>query len=509
MGASLVPAAAVIDPTASIVAQVLAEAAAGDAAAAAAATRPLLRTPCPADAVIRILGAALDLDDARFVRAAAALAMAADMPIPRRIHAAWRLAIAGKGEPALAVLLADPQVLASTGRMRQIIVTLQETQARSGPGTLAHQQARALIQRLLPAATPPAIRSEHRFAGDASAAPQVIGARVMFHATPAAAAVTRAEIEAVHAEFERQLPKVRHPEVSVWPGVFVNRHGQVWTPEGKLYRSYGRPIPEASRAAEATAPRLADAAFAVEAHNNVFHWLAEWFPTLAWCLDDPAGAMPLLIRDDAAPFVAQSLELGAAGRLDCITTGDAVFVERLHCSDRGLALMARREAVGGLMDRLRGNAMARSGAASSGRPVYISRRDSTRRRLLNEPQLEAALRQRGFDIVQMTPLSFAEQIARIARAPRVISAHGAGLTLMATAYPDRQVIEMMPAMRGSMLVRSTMAKISRIMGHRHHVWLQEVPAVAESWSVSLDPFLALVDSLADEPPLHPLREDTP
>jgi capsular polysaccharide biosynthesis protein len=313
--------------------------------------------------------------------------------------------------------------------------------------------------------------------------------------------VTRTEVEAVHADFERVLARVRHPTVAVFPEVFVNRHGQIWTRDGRIYRSYNLPIPDASREAEATAPALPEAALAVETHNNIFHWFAEWFPTLAWRLDDIGGSMPVLIRDDAARFMPESLHLGAARPLEIAAAGDAVFVERLHVADRGLPMLARQEAVGGLMARLRERAVARHPEAVGRRPVYISRRDAKKRRMTNEAELEAALEQRGFDIVQMTPLSFAEQIARVAQAPRIVSAHGAGLALLAAAAPGRQVVELMPALRGSMLIRSTMAKISRIVGHSHHVWLQDIPPLTDVWTLDLDAFLRLLDRLppAEDP----------
>lgn len=483
------------DRTEQDVARALAAAAAGDGIAAAQATIALSRGACGNEAVASILNAALDLDEPTFLRAATCLAILADMPVPPRVNAAWRLASAGKGEEAMAVLLADPKVITNTVRFKQMMLTLRKVQAHSDPHSVVNHQAGALLRRLLPVAPSPAIPSDHAFAGDAAAAPRAIGAKVAIHASPTAAVATHREIRAVHDDFERILTRVRHPTIAVFPDVFVNRDGQIWSRDGRLFRTYDRPIPEASRQAEATAAVLPEAALAVETHNNAYHWFAEWFPTLAWRLDDARGTVPLLIRDGAARYVTESLELGAAGTLEIATAGDAVFVEKLHVVHPALTILAHPEAVGGLMGRLRERAVARCGAVAGDRPVYISRRDTRKRRMANEAELEAALEQRGFDIVQMSSLSFAEQIARVAQAPRIVGAHGAGLALLAAATPGRQVVELMPAMRGSMLIRSNLAKISRIVGHSHHVWLQDIPGLTDVWTLDLDAFLRLLDSM--------------
>jgi capsular polysaccharide biosynthesis protein len=474
---------------------ILAAATRGDAAEATRAARRLMQANPPPRIVQQVLDAAINLDDAGFIDIAAGLAIAAPLQPAGRIHAAWRLAIAGFADQAMAVLLCDQRVLAEAGSLEQVLEVLRTVQLRAGPGSLTRAQASALSRRLLPLENPPMLPSERGFAGDPRATPVLRGAPVTIQAAPGAPAVVTEELRGVLAEFERSVVQIRHPTVSIQPDMFVNRLGQLWGRDGRLFRTYGRAIPDASRQAEATAPVLDEATLAVERHNNVFHWFAEWFPTLAWRLDDPACTMPVLVRDDAASFVTESLHLGAASPLSLAGAGDAIFIRRLYVAQRDLAMLAREEAVGALMTRLRERALAQFGALAGTRPVYISRRDSRKRRMANELELEAALEARGFDIVQMTPLSFGEKVARISRAPLIVGAHGAGLAVLAAACPGRQVLEIIPALRGGMQIRTVMAKISRIVGHSHHVWLQDVPAVADGWSLSLEPFLALLDSL--------------
>ena len=62
------------------------------------------------------------------------------------------------------------------------------------------------------------------------------------------------------------------------------------------------------------------------------------------------------------------------------------------------------------------------------RRVYISRRDASLRKLVNEEELISALQQRGFEIVTPSELSFAGQVALFNEAGVIIGPHGAGLT---------------------------------------------------------------------------------
>jgi hypothetical protein len=58
------------------------------------------------------------------------------------------------------------------------------------------------------------------------------------------------------------------------------------------------------------------------------------------------------------------------------------------------------------------------------------------------------------------------------------------------------VAEIVPAVRGDMAIRMSMAEVSRMTGHIHHLWIERMPAgTGGRWSASLDPFRALVGRL--------------
>jgi capsular polysaccharide biosynthesis protein len=62
--------------------------------------------------------------------------------------------------------------------------------------------------------------------------------------------------------------------------------------------------------------------------------------------------------------------------------------------------------------------------------------------LANEPAVIARLAAAGFEIVQLSPLSVAEQIRIFAEASHIISPHGAGLTNIGFCQPGAALCEL-------------------------------------------------------------------
>jgi capsular polysaccharide biosynthesis protein len=226
----------------------------------------------------------------------------------------------------------------------------------------------------------------------------------------------------------------------------------------------------------------------------MFHFLVDTYPAVAWLLDAPAPDVPVLVRDDAPQFVHDSFALGGAGRLSIVPVGDTIRVQELLIGDGGVRTLGWHDATAAAMARLRACAASRPRQGG----VYISRRDSRKRPLTNEAALEAALEARGIETVVMSDMPFAEQVARVDRAAVVVAPHGAGLGLLAAAAPGLRVFEAVPAMRGSLDLRVCMARISMMVGHEHHLWL-EATRLGLEWAISLDPFLEAFDAFSRAP----------
>lgn len=81
----------------------------------------------------------------------------------------------------------------------------------------------------------------------------------------------------------------------------------------------------------------------------------------------------------------------------------------------------------------------------TGRAIYVSRRNSPKRRMLREDELETRLAERGVEIVYAERLTFREEVDLFASAELIIGPHGSGLTNVVWRRPHCRVLEIHPA----------------------------------------------------------------
>ena len=91
----------------------------------------------------------------------------------------------------------------------------------------------------------------------------------------------------------------------------------------------------------------------------------------------------------------------------------------------------------------------------TGELVYVSRNESSMRRILNENDLLPGLRDMGFNIISPGKLSLTEQIEAFRNARVVLAPHGAGLTNILFCRPNTTLIEIFPegGVHGSAFLR--------------------------------------------------------
>ena len=148
---------------------------------------------------------------------------------------------------------------------------------------------------------------------------------------------------------------------------------------------------------------------------------------------------------------------------------------------------------------LRGIAPMRRGASSqAARKLYIDRRRSPARKLVNEDDVASALAQRGFEAVVLEHLSFAAQAALFAEAKTLVAPHGAGLTNMLFSPPGATVIELMPMRTLNWCYRN----LAMACGHAYDCVVGQSFSCAgsdrgaEPWAVSKTHLLATLERYA-------------
>lgn len=97
----------------------------------------------------------------------------------------------------------------------------------------------------------------------------------------------------------------------------------------------------------------------------------------------------------------------------------------------------------------------RYGRDRTGELLYVSRNESSMRRILNEEEILPGLRDMGFHVISPAKLSLADQIDAFRNARVVLGAHGAGLTNIMFCRPNTTLIELFPSggVHGSAFLR--------------------------------------------------------
>lgn len=285
--------------------------------------------------------------------------------------------------------------------------------------------------------------------------------------------------------------RAKPPELVEHRNVFVDRNGQIWREDGTVVVSKGLPITGPS---PRDVPEVAVGFFAIKGTRGIYHWLVDRLPTFAWMLGDEAPEAAILLSDQAPAFERETLTLARLPR-PVIDVGDAVFVRRLLVARCGMQGLAHWDRVAPIIDRVRDSARAIAvrEAATAADAIYISRRDTARRAMRNEAEIEARIVAKGYASVMLGTLPLWQQIFAVSSATRIVAPHGAGLAHIVFAEPGTRITEIMPIQDGTYRLRLNYARLSLVMGHRYRAWMEPHIGTLNSWDVDGPAFLAFLD----------------
>lgn len=214
------------------------------------------------------------------------------------------------------------------------------------------------------------------------------------------------------------------------------------------------------------ARRVATAVWALDHWSKgYFHWLVDVLPRLL-AVDRSAADAPVLLPAwyRSREYVAESLEL--LGK-EVLSYGarQRVAVDELFTTTYPRSCDFNAPSVRSVGRWFRDREAP--GAASAGTRIYISRKRAARRRIQNEPQVEALLRRRGFRCLVFDDLPFREQRELMYGAGHLVSNHGAGLTNMIFMPPGAQVLELKSESRN---VNNCFFHLAE--AYDHHYWYE-------------------------------------
>lgn len=315
------------------------------------------------------------------------------------------------------------------------------------------------------------------------------------HRDPAKLAACEQRFRNFQLGFLRTLRPKKSPPVTLVKNAYVNGLGQIWTHDGAIITKLGRKI---DNLRPTQVQKLESGTSLMSSTTGIYHWLAEILPSISWTCQPGAEHVHLLTPSDMPTFKTGSLQLAGFGNEKLVQLREeACFFENLYLTwGSNSNLFFAQEFLLRLVERAQARAVRRDATK-----IYVSRRDSTRRTMQNEADLEKALEARGFLIVVLSEMPLADQIALFANASTIMGPHGGGLTHLMFAQPGTQVIEIVPASDQisdpSIHLRFNYARISMIKGLRYHLYLEEGHPSLPTWKANLEPILRLIDSLAD------------
>ncbi len=254
--------------------------------------------------------------------------------------------------------------------------------------------------------------------------------------------------------------------------------------------------------------------------SNYIHWLLETLPQLTLIDQIPEyDGLPILVDGEVHPNIMESLRLlNSTGReIIPVAAYEPVMVESLIViSPPGYVPYEPRSIVTGKVgevryDELHFSPMAlcalrqaawRAVSAAPGPDRIYLRRQGLHRPLINSGEIEALVRNYGFEVVVPDVLSFREQVSLFRNAKCIISPVGAGLGNMIFAPSGCRVV--------SMGFFTTVPNfyffdgIAKVLGHRHEYVLGpyiDRPGDSvnhRSYSIDVDVMRRLLDEIVSE-----------
>jgi capsular polysaccharide biosynthesis protein len=176
--------------------------------------------------------------------------------------------------------------------------------------------------------------------------------------------------------------------------------------------------------------------------NGYFHWLGDVIPRL-FTVKDQLKDRVLLLPNKYQNFkyVTPSLQPFELGGVEFVKPAEVLVCDDLilptqtapsgHYNDELIRAVAKM-----FVDFYR-----KTSPAATDR-IYISRSRAPKRKIINEAEVIALMKELGFRIVLPEELSFAEQVTLGSQARYLVSSHGAGMTNMLFMPPATSVLEL-------------------------------------------------------------------
>jgi capsular polysaccharide biosynthesis protein len=185
-------------------------------------------------------------------------------------------------------------------------------------------------------------------------------------------------------------------------------------------------------------------------NKNYFHWMLDILPRLQV---EPFASRrftgPILFPSVRTAFQQDSLALLSAqpNPIISITDHEVVRVKSLHFVPNLVGYgFTPNPNLNSFFDNLKQRLIVGSASA---RRIYVSRKDSENRQLINEDEVISLMSSHGFEVIELSKMTLGEQASAFASATQIVAPHGAGLANLVfcgrgAAVCELQMNEYMP-----------------------------------------------------------------
>jgi len=241
---------------------------------------------------------------------------------------------------------------------------------------------------------------------------------------------------------------------STWTGALFQRD--------RIYRSLRLPAPQFH----------AGSFYAITNNfwNNYYHWVVETLTRLFAYPENNQKRPRLIVNSPLASWQRESLHLMGFrdDELMLLDDGYHSFETLYFPSHIGINPLTLKW----LRDK-----MLPGQTSQPSKRIYVTRRLASRRRVLNEKELEPLLLDHGFTFVDLETFSFADQIRTFSEAEMIVAIHGAGLTNMVWAPPGCKIMEIMDPNHVSIMYYV----LSEVLGQTYWYCGGQPTGTTEAW----------------------------
>jgi capsular polysaccharide biosynthesis protein len=179
-------------------------------------------------------------------------------------------------------------------------------------------------------------------------------------------------------------------------------------------------------------------------HNNYYHWICETLLRL-WMVKDKIDQMILLLPSESkiSRFVYETLEPFKFKSIFHIPNETGVLVRTLCMPQLKPSMASYNHRALFFLKKLYIDytTHVKHLELNFGERIYLSRAKSSRRKIVNEIDVENTLKVHDFNIIYNEDYSFYQQVALYSNAKYLVSIHGAGLTNILFMPTSSKVLE--------------------------------------------------------------------